>query len=108
MKATLSTKNLREALQKVNLLPVDKLLPVLENTMIDFANGKAMLTTTDLERTIRVITDSTNTEHFSILLPRKTAEKFLHGANGKISIELAITLNWPPYQGMDWVTLNSI
>jgi len=87
MKATVNTKDLREALQKVNSVARFKQLPVLDNTHITFSNGKAILTTTDMERMVKVTIDSTNTEQFSILLPRKTTEVFSQGNNGSISIE---------------------
>ena len=85
--ATLNTKELREALQKVNLIPTHKPLPITSNVLVDFSNGKAVLTTTNMEMVASVEVSSTNTGSFSILLPRKTTEKFLTGGNGKVSIE---------------------
>ncbi len=88
MKATMDSQKLQKALRKVNLVKPYRQLPVLSNTLVEFTNGKATLTTTDMEKVVRVEVDSPNTEQFSILLPRKTAEKFLHGANGKVSMEI--------------------
>lgn len=84
--ATMDTKKLYEALQKVNSIKPFKQLPVLSNVLVEFANGKTIFTTTDMERAIKVEIDSANSEAFSTLLPRKTSEKFLMGANGKVSI----------------------
>ncbi len=84
--ATMDTKELHETLQKVNRIKQRRDLPIYSNAYAEFANGKATLTTTDLERVIRIRIDSTNSESFSTLLPRKLIEKFLHGANGKVSI----------------------
>lgn len=86
--ATMDTKELREALQKVNYLKLTKQLPILSYIHTEFANGKATLTSTDLERAVRIEIDSTNTETFSVMLPKKTTEKFLHGANGKVKLEV--------------------
>ena len=84
--ATLDTKELREAIQQVAYLAVNKRLPVLSNIKTEFINGKAILTTNDLERIVRVEIDSTNNDDFSVLLPRNATEKFLTGANGKVSV----------------------
>lgn len=87
-KATMDTEKLRESLQKVNFIKPYRQLPVLSNALAEFSNGKAILTTTDMERAIKVEIDSTNTEQFSALLPRKTTEKFLIGGNGKVGITI--------------------
>ena len=84
--ATLDTRELREALQQVNCVKARKDLPVLSTTKVEFANNKATLTTADLERSIKVEIKCVNSEDFSVLLPRKTTEKFLAGGNGKVSI----------------------
>jgi len=84
--ATMDTRELRESLQRVNCIPRHRELTVLTPAMIEFAHRKAIITTTDLERVIKTEINSTNSEDFSILLPRKTTEKFLTGNNGKVSI----------------------
>ena len=87
--ATMDTKVLREALQKVSLaIPKRTTLPICTFIHTEFADGKAYLTATDLERAVRIAVDSTNSEHFSVMLPKKSVEKFLHGANGKVKIEV--------------------
>ncbi len=84
--ATMDTTKLREALQKVNMTKPNRTLSILSNVLVEFVNGKAILTTTNLEHLIKAEVECTNTKDFSILLPRRVTEKFLHGANGKLTI----------------------
>lgn len=84
--ATMDTRELYDALQKVNLIKLNNRLPILSNVLAEFSNNRATFTTTDMERTIRTTVDSTADEDFSLLLPRKTTAKFLQGANGNLSV----------------------
>lgn len=85
--ATMDTTELREALRNANILKRKRSLPVLSYDLIEFHNGKAVIISTDLERAIRVEINSTNSDIFSILLPKTTTEKFLVGNNGQINIK---------------------
>lgn len=84
--ATMETKELREALQKANFVKSHGGLPVLSNALIECIDGKTTITTTDMERTVRITIDSTTNGIASTLLPRKTTSIFLNGANEKVSI----------------------
>ncbi len=88
MKVTVSTENLRESLQKVNLVSrvtrADSL--ALSNALVNF-NGKVSLTTSDLERMIKVDIDSIGIgSSGQALLPRRSVSKFLSGVQGNIDI----------------------
>lgn len=87
MKATMKTEDLRDALKKVHPIKINRQLPSLSSTLAEFSDGKATLTTSDLERIIKVELDSKSDEPFSVMLPLKTTEKFLHGANGDMTLE---------------------
>jgi DNA polymerase-3 subunit beta len=84
--ATVDTRKLYEALRKVNYVKPHPSLTILSNTCAEFSNGKVALTTTNLETVVRIEIDSTNTEAFPMLLPRKLTERFVSGGNGKTSI----------------------
>ncbi len=85
--ATMDTWEFSKALQRANILKhTTTSLPTLAYALIEFANNKAIITTTDMERAIRIIVKSSNSDTFSTLLPRTTTIKFLHGADGDISI----------------------
>lgn len=87
MKAVMETTKLREALKRVNMVNINKQLPILASTHIDFSNGKATLTTTDMQRVVRVSIECDNLKDFTTVLPRKSIAPFLHGKNGSIAIE---------------------
>ncbi len=85
-KATLDTAELRDTLQKVNTIKPNRQLVALSYASVEFADGKATITANNLSEIVKVTIDSDNTDNFSILLPRKTTEKFLTGGNGRVSI----------------------
>lgn len=87
MKATVDIVELREALKKAYPLKINKQLQVLSNILVEFKDGKATLSTTDLHIGVRVSIDSKAGEPFSTLLPMRTMGRFLHGANGNVIIE---------------------
>jgi len=79
MKSTIATKELKEAIQKVNCIRLARLqLPVLGYAHADFSNGKLTLTATDLQHAIKVEIDSTNSKQYNLLLPRKSLANFLY------------------------------
>ncbi len=88
MKATMTTESLRKALEKVKPIKINRQLPVLSSTLVEFTDGKGTLTTSDLERVIKVSFESKSDEPFSIMLLLKTTERFLHGANGSMTLQV--------------------
>ena len=95
MKATMTTESLKKALEKVNPVKINRQLPVLANTLVEFADGKGTLTTSDMERIIKVDFNSVSEKPFSIMLPLKVTEKFLHGSNGG---SMTLQVDEPPKQ----------
>ncbi len=87
MEASMSTASLRDALIKAKPIKINKTLPVLSNARIDFNGNRGVITTSDLKRVIRVSFECKNDEPFSTLLPLRAAERFLHGANGNVSLQ---------------------
>ncbi len=97
MKATMTTDSLRKALEKVRPVKIkekvrpvkiNKMVPVLSNTLLEFADGKGTLTTSDMERVIKVDFECKSDEPFSAVIPLKTTERFLHGENGNMSLQV--------------------
>ena len=86
MKATIATKDLRDALKKVKPIKWNKQLPILSNALVEFTDGKTRITTNDLSRTITVEIESKVDSPFTVVLPYRTTEIFLCGANGNITI----------------------
>ena len=86
MKATMITGDLREALKKVKPIKWNKQLPVLSSVLVEFSDGKASITSSDLERSVIVDIDSQTDSPFSTVISYKTLECFLYGANGKVSV----------------------
>jgi DNA polymerase III sliding clamp (beta) subunit (PCNA family) len=87
MKAIMRTEDLRAAIKKVNVVGrVRTTLPVLAYTLVNFSKDKARMTATNLEQAVKVEFPSTCDNSFSVLLHRRTTERFLHGANGEVVI----------------------
>lgn len=84
---TVSTEQFRDALKKVCMIKVNRLLPVLSYVELTAIKGKGSLTATDLEKTIEIEFDAKSDSEFSILLPRKAMQTFLYGNNGNLLIE---------------------
>lgn len=84
--ATMDTKELREAFQKLNLISSRQLSALSLYALAEFANGKTTFTTTDLERKLKIEVDYAESDSFSTLLPKKQTERFLIGANGKSTV----------------------
>jgi DNA polymerase III sliding clamp (beta) subunit (PCNA family) len=79
MKATIDTNQLKDAIQKINGIRLTRLqLPVLTYAHAKFADGKLVLTASDLEKAIRVEVKSKSDEDCSMCLPRKTLSHFLY------------------------------
>lgn len=85
--ATMDTVGLRKALQKTNVGKRNMLLPILSNIKGVFGQGKATLTSTDMEQAIIVEIDSTNSEAFTALLQRNAVERFLSGGNERTTLQ---------------------
>jgi len=85
--ATLDTIRLRKALLNASAIKRNLSLPILSNIKGVFAQGKATLTSTDMERAIIIEIDSTNTEAFTALLQRNTVERFLTGGDGLTTLQ---------------------
>lgn len=89
MKATIDTKELRNAITKVNMMPrKGHSLPITQHDcQIIFDGEKALLTSTDLEKAIQVKIPAVSDGYTTLVLNRNTVSKFLQGGNGMVTIE---------------------
>jgi DNA polymerase-3 subunit beta len=93
MKAIVKTDELKKALEKVNLSKKQQTLPVLSYAHAKLANGKMVITTSDLQKAIRVEVDSSNSEDYAFLLPRHTLYRFLYSGKNTLTNKDTIILN---------------
>ncbi len=107
--AILGTKVLREAMQRVNLVKPNKESPIYSYALVECTAGRTTITAINLERSIKVEIPTTNNDTFSMLLPRKTTEKFLIGGNGETTITQDNTPNISTLSrdGIGSLTLNT-
>jgi DNA polymerase III sliding clamp (beta) subunit (PCNA family) len=99
MKATIDTKVLRNAMEKAALVGRRRnIIPIVNNFLLKFADRKATIICTDLERMAIIEMEAITDEPFDCLLPPETARQFLKGKNGTLTLELKngfITLERP-------------
>lgn len=88
MKATIKTEVLRDAINKVSTIKVNRQLPALSYTLLSVKDHIAKLTTTDLTKTAEVNIPTEDSDDLSVLLPTKRTQTFLYGKDGNTSIEL--------------------
>jgi len=88
MKATIDTKELRGAVTKVNYISrKGNSLPITQTDVQMVFDGEyALLTSTDLERVIKIKVKAKSTEPFIAVLNRNSLLKFLQGGNNNTTI----------------------
>lgn len=87
IQAIVNTNDLREAIKQVKPLKINRQLTVLSGILIDFKDGKATITSNDLETQIQVIIKCNAQTPFTTILPIRELQTFLTGSNGELIIE---------------------
>ena len=91
MEATFKTEELRNAIKAINMLVTRRgrvTLPILVYATLVVADSKATITTTDLEKAIRITIDAKADSSFEVIIPKGRLERFLTGANGESVIKV--------------------
>lgn len=104
---TMKTETLREAMKKCIMVPTNRRLPITSYAKLDVSGGKAILTTTDMEKTVQVSFKCVLPD-MACLLPKTTVNKFIQGGDGELSITCKGTNVILERSGLGKVVLHSM